>query len=1046
MSDIDPLKSSEAIAEQALQQELRSLFAVDTQSYLQQYSQTARQLEVHSWVTQIQELYRFIHTIKGGAVTVAANAVLSVSAALEDLLSDLRYLDPPPPLADGHLHQILFEAGELLTVTLDLEGVSSESVEPIVSRMQTLHNQVRTQYLPTWDENQRLHQEFAEQGFDLVVLDLEIALERLPATGEMPKPTIEIGQRTLNQLQQIGQDIQLTDGWVALLDQAQALLKYPQIKIWQSQWPLLAQAFKDCAKRGGEAVPFKLTVADHAPPDLMAAAKRVPEELSFAESEPPDFLEPDALTLPEELNFAESVPPNVLQPDAVALDTEVSQDVLADSRVAPDFEPAEAFPEELNFAEVATDTPMSWETVPDFEPVEAFPEELNFAEVATDTPVSWAEDKEFFEELNASEELPTEELPPKTPNNGTASNGTALQLEMSKDTLKPVQIPVPLERLDQSAQYLVDTLLSARATQNFHQTLQKQIAQLVNLAREGEQYITRLRQIQDDYALLDHLRNTPQGPTPERYRQGYTAINRLLESSLRLSEVGAEAEKVSQQTATSLQDLGRNLLRLQGVVEDSRLVPFQNLGFRARAILRDLITRYGKPAQFVIQGEQLELDVNTARSLEPVLLHLIRNAYDHGLESRDQRISQGKSEKGTLTLTLKRRGDIFLLSLSDNGRGITTQAIQNRAEQLGLPLTQIQSSDDLLAVICQPGFSSETQVSDLSGRGVGMDVITNQVAQLGGQLSLETTPGAGTTFSIQFSVPYLFIPCILVRSGSRVFAIPTEEVKTTALVEALQITHQEATNVTHTWRVQDETGIAPALNLLDYWQTGSSANAFAETAVGIYVEAQERQQGAWLFADDLIEQSDLLISPLPPPLIAPDGLMGVSLQPDGLLVPVLDAPTLVEKLFQETPQETEAAIAPPPDSDDVDRQTLEALTQTILIVDDAALMRRRIEASLTTHGYVTHTCADGLEAWNWLQANLSPRLVITDIEMPNMDGFTLIERCRQAGMTVPILVISSRLSEEWFNEAKRLGATDYLTKGFSTPELISKLGNLLEAV
>ncbi|MEO0538288.1 MAG: Hpt domain-containing protein, partial [Cyanobacteria bacterium P01_A01_bin.123] len=280
MSDIDPLKSSEAIAEQALQQELRSLFAVDTQSYLQQYSQTARQLEVHSWVTQIQELYRFIHTIKGGAVTVAANAVLSVSAALEDLLSDLRYLDPPPPLADGHLHQILFEAGELLTVTLDLEGVSSESVEPIVSRMQTLHNQVRTQYLPTWDENQRLHQEFAEQGFDLVVLDLEIALERLPATGEMPKPTIEIGQRTLNQLQQIGQDIQLTDGWVALLDQAQALLKYPQIKIWQSQWPLLAQAFKDCAKRGGEAVPFKLTVADHAPPDLMAAAKRVPEELS----------------------------------------------------------------------------------------------------------------------------------------------------------------------------------------------------------------------------------------------------------------------------------------------------------------------------------------------------------------------------------------------------------------------------------------------------------------------------------------------------------------------------------------------------------------------------------------------------------------------------------------------------------------------------------------------------------------------------------------------------------------------------------------------
>jgi CheY-like chemotaxis protein len=113
-------------------------------------------------------------------------------------------------------------------------------------------------------------------------------------------------------------------------------------------------------------------------------------------------------------------------------------------------------------------------------------------------------------------------------------------------------------------------------------------------------------------------------------------------------------------------------------------------------------------------------------------------------------------------------------------------------------------------------------------------------------------------------------------------------------------------------------------------------------------------------------------------------------------------------------------------------------------VDDAALMRRRIEASLTAYGYSTHTCTDGQEAWNWLQVHPQPDLIITDIEMPNMDGFTLIERCRSHGITVPILVVSSRLSEEWSNEAHRLGATDYLTKGFSTVELLKKVNSLCQ--
>ncbi|NJL36828.1 MAG: response regulator, partial [Leptolyngbyaceae cyanobacterium SM1_4_3] len=641
---------------------------------------------------------------------------------------------------------------------------------------------------------------------------------------------------------------------------------------------------------------------------------------------------------------------------------------------------------------------------------------------------------------------PPSQTAPADPSQATQtplrSRSVQFSLDRSSDLADKVQIPVPLEKLDQSAQYLVETLLTARTARGFYQILQTQVSQLVALAQEGAQHIAHLRQIQDDYALLDNLRRNAQGPIPESYRQGYTTINRLLETNLRLSELGRETERIVRQTAESLQNLDINLLKLQDTVEDSRLVPFQNLGFRAKAILRDLTTRYSKPAQLVIQGEQIELDVSTARSLEPALLHLIRNAYDHGLETTDQRLAHGKPEQGTISLSLQRRGNTFQLSLQDDGQGIDANAIQTRAEALGLPLIQCQTSAEMLSVICQPGFSSEAEVSELSGRGVGMDVVSAQIARLGGKLSLDTTPGAGTTFNLQFPVPHLLVPCLILQAGDRTFAIPIESIKTTALLDSLNITLLKETNSVYSRVVEGETESTPALDLLEYWRPNTHARSLPDTAVCIHVRPQDASHGIWLIADELLEQADLLINPIPAPLVVPDGLMGVSLQTNGTLIPVLEATALLEQLLT-APAKLPESVEAPPSEPDIPEP--EDTTPTILIVDDAALIRRRLEISLHAYGYSTHTCVDGLEAWNWLQKHTHPVLIITDIEMPNMDGFTLTDRCRQEKITTPILVISSRLSEEWFTEAKRLGATDYLTKGFSTLELMNKVKSLLDS-
>lgn len=230
------------LAEVQLQRELRSMFDVDTQTYLQTYISLVQRLQPYSWATDIQELYRCVHTIKGGAVTVGADGILHVSTVLEDLLSDLRYLQTAPPLADGQLVQMLLEAGELLTGSLQVQAVGEAAlaaVQPTIERLLALRQEIHQVYLPESNERTQLFQEFAEQGFDLIVLDLEMALEQLPAQGKVPTDTLNIAEQTLQQLWQIGKDLEFAEGWTELLQQSQVLITHLENDFWHAKWPKL---------------------------------------------------------------------------------------------------------------------------------------------------------------------------------------------------------------------------------------------------------------------------------------------------------------------------------------------------------------------------------------------------------------------------------------------------------------------------------------------------------------------------------------------------------------------------------------------------------------------------------------------------------------------------------------------------------------------------------------------------------------------------------------------------------------------------------------
>lgn len=868
-----------------LQEELRTLFELDTQKYLQLYVQTVNQLNATNWREDIQQLYRCVHTIKGGAVTVGFQAVLQVATVLEDLLSDLRYLEVAPPLADGELSSALIAAGELLIASVQMGERSKPDMA--VQYIQNLRDRIQAKYLPEWNEMRQVQQEFADQGFDLVTLDLEMAIEDLPLTGTVSAEACEIARQTIAQLQEIGAEINLALTWQDFLKEGLGLCDRLDCELWRTEWMPFLKKVKESARQGG---------------------------------------------------------------------------VLA------------------------------------------------------------------IEQEQIIESFPTNEV-------AALTNSPTL-------TIADIQIPVPLDRLERSSQYLVETLMATRATQGFYQSVYANLLPLVSLAQNSVQYITQLREVQDDYALLE-ASGEQDGLKVERYRQGYTAINRLLEISLRLIELGSETGESARRTADSIQVLDRSLRNLQQTIEESRLVPFESLAFRARGILRDLMTRVGKDAQLMIIGEKLELDAGTLRNLEPVLLHLLRNSYDHGLEDSADRQKLGKPTQGKIELALKRRGSMFDLSIHDDGRGLDPDYISQIAKSKGLSLTDTSTSDRLLSVLCQSGFTSAKSVSDISGRGVGMDVVASQVAIMNGKLSLISEINKGTTFTIQIPVPHLFVRCMLLQVGDRTFAVPTSEIYTTMLVESLL--WQKTDRSDYTIEVREENGVVPAIDLYQYWQGQTETRSLLPTAIAIRTKQLTGQstgqligdRGVWLIADTLIGQSDLLVNPIPAPLVAPIGLIGTSLMPDGKLIPVIDALSFVKSLC--LPQPHLVTTSSQSNSAFLDSSS----DRQILVVDDAALMRRRIESSLSPQGYEITTCEDGMDAWQWLQSHKQPALLITDIEMPRMDGFTLIDRCRQAGYTLPILVISSRLAEEWSRETSRLGATDYLTKGFSTSELVNKVSSLI---
>ncbi len=464
----------------------------------------------------------------------------------------------------------------------------------------------------------------------------------------------------------------------------------------------------------------------------------------------------------------------------------------------------------------------------------------------------------------------------------------------------------------------------------------------------------------------------------------------------------------------SLQD---DLMRL-------RTVTFENVVERLYRVARQAARETGKKAALEVAGGQTEVDRGVLERIAAPLEHLVRNAVTHGIEDIDQRLCAGKPEAGTIRLMLRQETNDLLVSVADDGRGIDHDRVRGKAIELGwLAADAEPSPSELEQMLLRPGFSTAAKVSELAGRGVGMDVVANEVRGLGGSLDIATERGRGTTFTIRVPLTLAVAKALLVSSGGRRWAILSNLVEQVQEVPTSRLSERGADKELEWMGNRYPVFYLPQL-LGEVMAPAEDRSRFA-----LLIHSGQRRLA--VLVDQLVVNQDIVLKKIGPQLAGLPGVNGASVLPNGEIVLVLNPASLVERgrISQARPLDTSTEQVP--------------VTPLVMVVDDSLTVRNVTSRLLVRHGYRVTTARDGLDALQQIQET-RPDVLLVDIEMPRMDGFELTRNLKSSQRTssLPIIMITSRLAPKHREYARQLGVDIYLGKPYEECELLGHVGVL----
>jgi chemosensory pili system protein ChpA (sensor histidine kinase/response regulator) len=501
-----------------------------------------------------------------------------------------------------------------------------------------------------------------------------------------------------------------------------------------------------------------------------------------------------------------------------------------------------------------------------------------------------------------------------------------------------------------------------------------------------------------------------------------------------LTETGSDISTVTSELVTTIGDfdgyLGR-LERLTSEVQDKlmrlRMVPVAQLTSRLHRAVRVTANQQGKKVDLAVDGEEVELDKTVLEEIADPLLHLMRNAVDHGIEPPALRQAVGKPERGRIRLQAYHEGTQVVLQVSDDGAGIEPSALRAAAVGGGY-LSETEAAEaadeDLHALLFLPGFSTAGEISEVSGRGVGLDVVKAAVVRNEGSLAVETAPGAGTTFTIRLPMTLAITRVLMVTAAGQTFAVPLGVVR-----QILRLEREEVERVGSEAVITVEATAYPLLRLADALGLPDTTDDAGGRLPVLILDLGERRYG--LAVDRLIEAREVVVKTLGSHLRRVRGITGATLTGDGGVVLILNPSELAAAGNGRLREEPFAArIA----------RRLAHRPLEVLIVDDSLSVRRVLSNLVRSAGWTPLAARDGVEALERIQRSpRAPDVILLDIEMPRMDGYELAASLKgqQAYRDIPIVMITSRAGDKHRRKALDLGVDDYLVKPYQDEVLLN---------
>jgi chemosensory pili system protein ChpA (sensor histidine kinase/response regulator) len=551
----------------------------------------------------------------------------------------------------------------------------------------------------------------------------------------------------------------------------------------------------------------------------------------------------------------------------------------------------------------------------------------------------------------------------------------------------------------------------------------------------------------------------------DRFAQVRQLSRALDESVSGLVSIQGSLENQTRQSETLLLQQSRVGSELQDGLMRTRMVPFDSLVPTLRRTLRQAAQELGKRAQLKIDGAHGEMDRTLLERMKAPFEHMLRNALAHGIETPEERLAAGKPAEGTVTIAVSREATEVVLRVADDGRGLNRDAIRRKAIERGLLKPEAQLSDrDLDGFVLESGFTTVEHATQLDGRGIGLDVVNNEVKQLGGSIAIDSTPGVGARFTIRLPFTLAVTQAILVKLGASSYAVPVSAVQGVTCIGRRDLEHRIAAGQPKHMYAGEEYDIYDLAQLL-----GISATHMSEGRQIPLLMTRTGDQRAAVRVDSVIGSREIVVKSVGPQVSSIPGVFGATIMGDGAVVIILDFAPLVRRLaalrasagsgfaFVFTDPTRLAALYTQADSGAVEAPAVFLTPQApaadgrgkakslIMVVDDSTTLRKVATHVLERADYEVIAAQDGLDAVEKLRDDV-PDLMLIDSEMPRMDGYELATYMRNDARLreVPIVMTTAHGDETHRRRALELGIEHYLDMPYQEDDLLRQVGEALK--